>query len=241
MDGTLCSPSRRHGRALLITPDNGKGVGPVGDRINTVTTAFGEVFGYTNCHIVSDGAGRAVIVDPGQGAMPWVLGQVRDRGLSVHAVLLTHGHMDHTWDAQPLADALDVPLMLHRAGHHCLLRPEAGLPAAFPPALLDGHPRTLPRELLHPPESFMAGDLTIRAIETPGHTPCSVSYLITSEQERVLCTGDLLLGGGQVGRPIPPGGNLRALESSVQRLLPALTGTLLLPGHGDPYTVTVEA
>lgn len=200
--------------------------------------SFGERFGYTNCYIIAGRDGHAIVVDPGVGAGPWVIDEVGARGWSAQAVLLTHGHMDHTWDAQPLADFLDVPVVLHEAGRPLLLEPEAGLPRDFPSQLLAGHPRRPPQQLRSATGSMTFGDtLHVDVLPTPGHTPCSVAYLVTAGDDRLVLTGDVVLGGGRLGRAIEPGGDRVTLEASAAVLRPHLSDALVLPGHGDPFSV----
>ena len=67
----------------------------------------------TNCYIVADDSGECVIVDPGQDAEPQVRRQVSEAGLKPRAVLLTHGHLDHIWNAQQVADHYGVPAYIH--------------------------------------------------------------------------------------------------------------------------------
>lgn len=88
------------------------------------------VFG-TNCTVVAppapdgpDGAARpCVIVDAGAGVVPGVVEVVREHGLSPRAVLATHGHADHTWDAAELCDLYGVPLWIHARDAYRLADP----------------------------------------------------------------------------------------------------------------------
>jgi glyoxylase-like metal-dependent hydrolase (beta-lactamase superfamily II) len=198
--------------------------------------SFGPHFGHTNCFVVADpDSSSAVVVDPGQGSLPWVTDLLQRRGLRAEAVLLTHGHMDHTWDAQPLADELAAPVLLAAAGHGYLGAPETALPTSFPRQLLVGHPRRLPVRLRAPEPEFTVGGMRIRTVATPGHTPCSVSYVIEMGEQRLVCTGDTVLGGDQGGTPVPPGGDWAELRASVELVAREAAGTTLLPGHGRPF------
>lgn len=70
------------------------------------------VFG-ANCYVLADGPGHpALVVDPGAGATRGALALLRSHGLSLGAVLLTHGHADHVWDAQRLIDTAHAEGML---------------------------------------------------------------------------------------------------------------------------------
>ena len=77
----------------------------------------------TNCYIVSDESGDCVIVDPGQDAEAQVRRQVSEAGLRPRAVLLTHGHLDHIWNAQQVADHYGVPAYIHPDDREMLADP----------------------------------------------------------------------------------------------------------------------
>lgn len=77
----------------------------------------------TNCYIVSDDAGDCVIVDPGQDAEEQVRRQVSEAGLRPRAVLLTHGHLDHIWNARQVADTTASPPTSTPTTARCCLIP----------------------------------------------------------------------------------------------------------------------
>ncbi|WP_414731580.1 MBL fold metallo-hydrolase [Williamsia sp.] len=202
--------------------------------------AFGPEFGFTNTYIVGPtDSDEVVVVDPGRGSAPWVHHTLDERGLDAVAVLLTHGHMDHTWDAAPLADTLRIPVHLPRAGHHLLARPEEGLPAQFPHRLIQKHPHRRPLELLAPAPVMRLAGLQVTTVPTPGHTPCSVTYVLDCGSARIVCTGDTLLGNGRVSTPVPPGGDAHQLSRSTGILRAAWIHETctILPGHGNPYQI----
>lgn len=92
-----------------------------------VLSVISPVFGARTSIVVgaAHGTGPApcVVVDAGAGVCDAVVAAVAERGLRPTAVLLTHGHVDHTWDAAALSDALDVPVMLHAADAYRLADP----------------------------------------------------------------------------------------------------------------------
>lgn len=195
--------------------------------------SFGEHFA-TNCFVVrSIVGGGTVVVDPGQGAFPWL--EERLAGQEVDAVLITHGHMDHTWDVLPVARRWSAPVYVHRFDQRYLADPASALAAHFPGRLLEGHPAELPpdcREVTREPVSV--GGLSWRAVHTPGHTPGSVCFVIgEAEGSRAfVATGDTALAHSP-GPVFPPLGHQGDHDRSLVSLRHVLQeGVWMLPGHG---------
>src|SRR3954465_11819598 len=77
-------------------------------------TVVSAVFG-ARCSVLAHDDGSCIVIDAGAGVTQEVLALVAEHGLRPAAVLATHGHVDHTWDAGRLSAALGVPVMLHAA------------------------------------------------------------------------------------------------------------------------------
>ncbi|PPI68763.1 MBL fold metallo-hydrolase [Rathayibacter iranicus] len=197
-----------------------------------VSQSFGAGFD-TNAYVLFASESRdAVIVDPGKGSREWCTAMSRGLGLTVHAVLLTHGHMDHSWDAQPIADLMEVPVFVGEKDQQMLVEPEAGLPADFPPSVLRGYPRVMPSVVRDAMSSRVtAGELRVESVAAPGHTAGSQVFLF-GEGSELMCTGDAYLGSAPA-RAIQPTGDSRALVRSI-RLVRRLVdhADVVLPGHG---------
>ena len=200
------------------------------------------VFGATCRILVADGGG-CVVVDAGAGVATRVLDVVRRAGLRPAAVLATHGHVDHTWDAAVLAAELDVPVVLHVADAYRLDDPfgtlgvlgggaphavsgplaQALAAAGMPPQEYLRPERVEPFGTLDPDRDadtvLELGGLRIVARHAPGHTEGSTLYLL----------GDLdLLGDTNPAGDVGPLGDLdRAAEGEP---LVALTGDVLFAG-----------
>jgi glyoxylase-like metal-dependent hydrolase (beta-lactamase superfamily II) len=199
----------------------------------------------TNCHVVPDGDG-CVVVDPGAGVATEVRMLVAGTGRAPRAVLLTHGHLDHSWSAAELSDEWRVPVLVHQDDAYRLTDPVGSLgPLGAQLAAMAGDPRgpSVPARI----ETFTAdrdvacallGD--VRALHAPGHTEGSTVYLVGGEGAAgVALTGDVLFAG-TVGRCDLPGGDERAMAATL-RLLAALDpATRVLPGHGPATTIGDE-
>ncbi len=198
-----------------------------------------------NCHVVPDGDG-CVVVDPGGGVADQVRDAVATAGLTPHAILLTHGHLDHTWSAAELSEEWAVPVLVHEDDAYRLADPVGTLgPLGTQLAAMAGVPAgpPVPSRL----ETFRVGaDVPhvvagqVRALHAPGHTEGSTVYLVeTGGAETVALTGDVLFAG-TIGRCDLPGGDERAMTATLRRLARLDVAMRVLPGHGPGTTIGAE-
>lgn len=202
----------------------------------------------SNCYVVAEGAGApCVVLDPGPGAAPQVRQVLSAQRLSVAAVVATHGHLDHVFDAAELCAETGAPLWIHPADRHLLTDPLAGIgPSAAPllAQLTGGAPMVEPAEVhdLTGDRLEVAG-LRFDLTDAPGHTPGCV--LLRSEHPDadvagVLFSGDVLFAGS-VGRVDLPGGDPAAMQRTLADVVLALDDDLhVLPGHGGQTTIGRE-
>lgn len=199
-----------------------------------------------NCYVLAPGRGAGcVIVDPGGGAAEPLDRALGEHALTPTAILATHGHPDHVHAAAGLARVHGVPVWIRPEDRPLLTDPRAGVDTEQLPgaesALLAGtwtEPDRVEELGVDPVET--AG-LRIDVLHTPGHTPGSVVFhLTTGEGGRIALTGDTLLPG-TAGRTDLPGGDGQALRRSLDLLADTLAGdTVLLPGHGPSTTMERE-
>jgi hydroxyacylglutathione hydrolase len=199
----------------------------------------------TNCFVVAPGPGeQCVVIDPGiEAADP--LDEVLDRHrLRPAAVLLTHGHLDHTFSVVPVCGARDVPAWIHPDDRGQLTDPLRwlGYPPGTPLMGMASLPTAEPADLreLTDGETLELAGLSLGVRHTPGHTLGSVVFTAETAEEPLLFTGDLLFAGS-IGRTDLPGGSYPAiLESLARVVLPLDDATVVLPGHGPRTTVGRE-
>ena len=188
----------------------------------------------TNCYIAYDEESReAFIVDPGAEENR-ILSFVRENGLHVGHILLTHSHFDHVMALSAVQAETGAAVYVHELekdniekGQHAELR-SMGLPAwQFAPvpvacALAGGEKLVL-----------LGRDFTV--LHTPGHTPGSVCY----DDGETLFSGDTLFAFS-CGRTDLPGGSMTDLRASLA-FLAALPGDRkVLPGHEEETTLALE-
>lgn len=198
-----------------------------------------------NCFVLATGEGEAcVVVDPGQDAEEPLERLFAERDLTPVAVLLTHGHYDHTFSVTPVCDGHDVPAWIHPDDRAMLANPLLGLSAEakefFGGRLTMREPREV-RSLDDGAELAIAG-LRIVVDHTPGHTGGSVVFRpeTSDDDAPLLLSGDTLFAGS-IGRTDLPGGDTdQIMESLRTKVLTLPDDTFVLPGHGQATTIGRE-
>ena len=194
----------------------------------------------TNCWILAAEKGsECIIVDPG---MPDISAElemiIEEEGLKPVAVLLTHGHLDHTFSVIPLADGYSIPAYIHSEDRKALLHPELLLSKEFASSLATkewNEPNEV-RELKNN-QKFEAVGLDITAIHAPGHTAGSLMFTVNDE---VLISGDVLFAGS-IGRTDQPTGSSDAMARTLKtKIIPLGDHLRVLPGHGPDTTIEYE-
>lgn len=210
-----------------------------------------------NCYLLVDRDGRCVAVDPGAGVLEELVTRVQDAGLQPRGVLLTHGHVDHTWSAAPLSALWKVPVHVHEADVHRLADPFGTLGPLGPQlqqmAAASGLAYTAPQDVrpFASSASSTAGAETtlhlgadgespfdVVARPAPGHTEGSTVYLV-GPGAQVALTGDVLFAG-TIGRTDLPGGDAGAMARTLADLATLDPATRILPGHGPSSTIGDE-
>ncbi|MFU2210559.1 MBL fold metallo-hydrolase [Solidesulfovibrio sp. C21] len=184
----------------------------------------------TNCYIAVAGS-AAIAVDV--GGKPTAVAQfLKEKGLSLEAVLLTHLHCDHLYGVGELAGAFGAPVFAGAADAP-LLDTELGRGG------LMGLPQVpeFSYEPIAPGERTLLGQ-PCRVLATPGHSPGSLSYYFP--EAGTIFVGDLLFYRS-IGRTDFDGGDHDQLMTSVREkifVLPA--ATVVYPGHGPATTIGDE-
>lgn len=200
----------------------------------------------TNCHVVASGDGEhAVIIDPGYDVVEAVADVVAEHRLRPVAIMLTHGHLDHTWSVLPLVGSYDAACWIHADDRVQLADPGAWLSPGTSEMLAEmgaefAEPDDV-RELTDGTSVDVAG-LRFDVDHTPGHSRGSVMFRIDDPAagERYVFTGDTLFAGS-IGRTDLPGGSAEQMRRSLlTKVRPLADETLVLPGHGPSSTIGAE-
>jgi hydroxyacylglutathione hydrolase len=185
----------------------------------------------TNVHILADEQSReAVAIDTATPSLPWIADELAARGWTLKLIVSTHGHWDHIGDNAVVAAHTRADIAVHPFDREMLSDPQPLLaPFDIPPSI--------PAVELAEGGEIQFGELRLRVLHTPGHTPGSVC--LWAADEGYLFSGDTLFAGGW-GRVDLPGGSAEEMAESINRLLTLEDPLRVLPGHGPATTVGRE-
>ena len=184
----------------------------------------------TNCYIVTDEASlECAVIDPGADATT-ILNYLEETRLRCRFVLLTHGHFDHTGAVEDLLAETDAELFVHRSdvgvtvgGDYYRFNPPQGTKY-----YADG-------------DVICVGKLSFTVLETPGHTPGSVTLICgeAGSDDKLLFTGDTLFRDS-CGRTDFPGSSAEDILRSLKRIAELPGEYEVYPGHGFFSTLDRE-
>ncbi len=185
-----------------------------------------------NMYLVADEKSREAVLIDATEDLPEIQKAVKDLGVKVKYILLTHGHFDHILGLNSLKKSLNAPAVICKddlviSDNINEFTRLFGLPDSVPPKydmyIKDG-------------DEILLGSYKIKVIHTPGHTEGGVCYLVDGK----LFSGDTLFRGS-VGRTDLFGGNFDKLSDSIKNKLFKLDDkTEVFPGHGDMTTIGFE-
>ena len=189
----------------------------------------------TNCYLLAN-EGRAIVVDPGMHAHDRVVEALTGHNLTLEAVVLTHGHIDHTRDAGQLARRYSVPVYIHADDAFMLV---AGEGVSRESQVLFDAANMTPvddRRDLPDGQTLTLAGVEFRLLHAPGHSPGCVILVA----DGFAFTGDVLFRGS-VGRTDLANSDPAAMDATLRGPVWGLDDSLqLLPGHGPTTTMRAE-
>jgi hydroxyacylglutathione hydrolase len=187
-----------------------------------------------NCSLVwCTNTMRGAFVDPG-GDLQKLREAVRQTGVAIEKILLTHGHIDHCGSAGIFAEELGVEIEGPHEDDMFWISRLAEDGARYGVA---GRPFT-PARWLADGDTVTVGELVLDVRHCPGHTPGHVVF--HHAESRLAIVGDVLFQGSIGRTDFPRGNHQQLLDSITQRLWPMGGETAFVPGHGPMSTFAHE-
>lgn len=182
----------------------------------------------TNCYLLCDEVAKVcAVIDPGDEPER-IEALMATTGCTPVMILLTHGHFDHCTGVAGLLEKWpDLPVYIHEAD----VTDSSGGELTFR-RLGEKNQR-----YYHEGDTLTVGGLTLRVMETPGHSRGSVCLLV--EGQGVIFSGDTLFRGN-CGRCDFPGGDYRAMLRSLARLGKLEGQYQVYPGHEEATDMDYE-
>ena len=188
----------------------------------------------TNCYLVkNEENGEGFLIDPGDYAEK-IIEVIKEKGVTLTAVYLTHGHLDHMMAADRIREEYNVPVYCHEEELAVLSDPVQNLTSRF---MRSGYVLTDVIGLKDGAE-FVAAGIPVRVLHTPGHTPGGCCYYLY--EEGYLFSGDTLFFRS-IGNTEFPGGSMGTLARSIREKLYVLPEeTRVYAGHGESTDIGSE-
>ncbi|OPZ33287.1 MAG: putative metallo-hydrolase [Tenericutes bacterium ADurb.BinA124] len=196
------------------------------DKTLNITTFISQALD-ANCYLVSDDA-KMLVIDPCVSYDE----VIRHHQLPIAAVLLTHAHFDHFMELPSYLNK-GIKLYLHRAALAKLADPLKSYSFYFNPLKIDLLPSQY--EVVFDYSRIFILSQSILVIETPGHTDCSLCFII----ENNMFSGDTVFYHN-IGRTDLYSGNMVEMLKSLQKIRDFKQNYQIYPGHGQKTTLEQE-
>ncbi|NGX30912.1 MAG: putative metallo-hydrolase [Chlamydiae bacterium] len=176
---------------------------------------------------------QAAIVDPSFGSLEKIQQIVSENHLHISMILITHSHWDHVLDLAKVKLFYNVDVFAHKDDIPNLLDPGSDqLRAPIPMEKIDACKQLTHNQILP------LGQLQIKVLHTPGHTPGSLCFYL--ENQQVLISGDTFFKNA-IGRLDLPTARKEKMKDSLIMLSKLPPKTLVVPGHGPTTTIEKES
>ena len=186
----------------------------------------------TNCYVViNEEQKKCVVIDPG-GDADQILEKIKQKGITIEAIFLTHGHSDHIMAVDEVREVTGAKVYISEADADMLTKASSNL-SVYMGA---GREFKAADEFLIDGETITAAGLKFQVVATPGHTKGGICLLCG---DTVFC-GDTIFSES-IGRTDLPGGSYSQILHSIKTKIMVLPDEMkLLPGHGPATTIGWE-
>jgi hydroxyacylglutathione hydrolase len=201
-----------------------------------ILTIESQPFAENTYLVWREGGSESLVIDPGFEP-DLILEALSDRGLTLAAIVCTHGHVDHIAGNQAMKQKFpDAPILIGTRDAPFLtdamvnMSDQFGFDVTSPPA----------DRLVNEGDKLHLAGIDLEVFDIPGHSPGHVVYLIREHKPHIVLGGDVLFRGS-IGRTDFPGGSFAMLKAGIERVLwPLPPDTVVYPGHGPVTTIGHE-
>ena len=176
----------------------------------------------TNCYIVTSEK-ETFVIDPGDDSGK-IIEVIEDESLKPKLCLLTHAHFDHVLAVNDILERYKIPLLVNQKDLFLLRKSIEFDEVEKATKFIDEN------------SIISVGSMSFQIIETPGHTPGSIS--LYCESQKLVFVGDLLFAEGFVGRTDFEYSDEVTLHSSIDKILAFPPSTRIYPGHGPSFLIS---
>ena len=188
----------------------------------------------TNCYLIYDQRSKkCIIVDPGDES-EYISSKIEELDLDPVSIIVTHGHFDHILGVSDLKLIYKIPFFCHKNDLFLVDSMNKRAKRWLKRKITEQDPKVdyIFEDYIKIP------DFNIKVLETPGHTPGSVSFYL--KEEKILFTGDTIFANGIIGRYDLSYSHKEELDKSLNKILKFPGETKIFPGHNELTNVKEE-
>lgn len=185
----------------------------------------------SNCLIIyKRNCSSCIIVDPGSKDSFEIIAFITKNNLKPEFVILTHAHFDHIWGVNELKSKYNIKIISSQLCSDKIVDKKKNMSLFYDQIGFETGPCDITIESIE--NTLFWNDVKINFIETPGHSDCSISFLVSDK----IVVGDLIIAGLKTVTKLPSGNRKDLLGSlNVIKALNRGRNLKVYPGHGDMF------
>lgn len=189
----------------------------------------------TNCYLVKTGENSGVAIDPADKGKS-VAAAAADFGMRIEKILLTHGHFDHTGGVNEIKDATGAKVYIHESDVCMLSDGDKALAYFCPSKKFEAKEADV---IIKDGDEIEQDGIVFKVMHTPGHSAGSVCFLVETDEENYMFSGDTIFKDS-IGRSDGYSGDYIVQKETLAKLTALEKDYIILSGHGGVTTLSEE-